>query len=592
MEREKARKGNLFFRMTAPGLLLLLPLFAYPLVWCKLFTPDIPFWGDAQAVTLKVLGVCAAGALLLIPERMKKLWDIPRLRLLTVFAFAGLCVACMQHFLYGGLPEFICTAGFFFLMPLAGVVYAPELKRLFPLLALLLILPVAVVTVRSSLLTGWLGNWNWNFSLIAVISSVIFFFIPGWSVRKAFLFSVLLPVLLLTGISFFYRDLIPRGTFAGIIGATVCVLLFRNIRPARRWAFALWAGVLTIVLFVGSTGAVMENIRDSRFQLWRGSWDCILAHFPLGAGFDRFESVINPFLPEIYYFTPFAAPRHPHPHNELLSYAASYGLVGVIFFVLLLLLVLQGMRFRDRWGLWLTWSVLLLAIHGLFDVHLSIPLTGTWFLLGAGVVAGSGASHPSAAAPSLTVKGLKTAGILLLCISAGMSLVSWQANSSLRKARLMLMQKKPHEAREHLRKSLRYTSNPAALYLAGAVELFNFRDPDGAIHYLSQLKSRLGLPHHYHSNALLARACAVKGDYAASIDYFDRELVNYPFSALASGLKLSVLRQAGADSKSIIEENIRFAALMKMRGLKPEDFSKLLRNQELDDAPLKSRDEN
>ena len=65
----------------------------------------------------------------------------------------------------------------------------------------------------------------------------------------------------------------------------------------------------------------------------------------------------------------------------------------------------------------------------------------------------------------------------------------------------------------------------------------------------------------------------------------------YPFSALASGLRLSVLRQAKADEKAIAEENIRFAALMKMRGLKVEEFSKLLRNQELDDAPLKTRDD-
>jgi hypothetical protein len=95
----------------------------------------------------------------------------------------------------------------------------------------------------------------------------------------------------------------------------------------------------------------------------------------------------------------------------------------------------------------------------------------------------------------------------------------------------------------------------------------------------------------YHSNALLARAFAIKGEYAKAINYFDEELKFYPFSALASGLRLSVLRQANADDKAIAEENIRFSALMKMRGLKVEEFSKLLRNQELDDAPLKTRDD-
>ena len=103
--------------------------------------------------------------------------------------------------------------------------------------------------------------------------------------------------------------------------------------------------------------------------------------------------------------------------------------------------------------------------------------------------------------------------------------------------------------------------------------------------------TRPGEYHHcvYHSNALLGRAFAIKGDLNKSLYYFDEELKYYPYSAVASWLKLSVLRQAGADSQSIADENSRFEKLMKMRDMAPADISKLIRNQELDDAPLKNR---
>ena len=158
----------------------------------------------------------------------------------------------------------------------------------------------------------------------------------------------------------------------------------------------------------------------------------------------------------------------------------------------------------------------------------------------------------------------------------------------LRQARLLLMEKRTPEARKYLAKSLARHVTPAALYTAGAVELFDFRNADGAIDLLERIPRETGLPLVYHSNALLARAYAVRGDFAKSLKYFDEDLTNYPFSAVASGLRLSVLRQMGADSQSLARENARFAALMKLRGLEVRDFPRLLRSQELDDNPLKN----
>ncbi|MBQ9503327.1 MAG: O-antigen ligase family protein [Lentisphaeria bacterium] len=584
-----SKTKNFSFAACAAVFLLVLPLFSYPLVWKKLLTGAVPMWGEVQLVSLQVLGLCAPAVVLFFPERLGRIWAVVRLRFLLIFAVAGVCVSGLQQLLYGGPPELLCTAGFYFFLPLAGAVFSNELKRFFPLFAAALFPPVLAVTCRSADFSGWAGNWNWNFSLLAVTLSGCFFLVPSWSVRRAGLAALTVITLALTVFSLAYPEIAPRGTFAGIIGATVIILVFRNIMPARRWAFALWAAALTLVLFIGSAGKMFNSIRDSRFQLWRGSFDFLLANFPLGTGPDRFESMVLPYLPEVYYFTPFAAARHPHPHNELFNYAAGYGLAGAVFFIMLLLCVLRGIRFRDRVGLWLGWTVLLLAIHGQFDVLLSVPLTGCWFLLGAGAVAAGGVSRaPRSFGLSPAKIPLFLAGTAGLAAAAVMAAGLCLSTGHLRRARLLLMEKRSAEARKYLEKSLKCHVTPAALYTAGAVELFDFRNPDGAIALLERIPRETGLPLVYHSNALLARAYAVKGDLARSVKYFDAELANYPFSAIASGLRLSVLRRMASDSRSIAGENARFAALMKMRGLDIGDFPLLLRNQELDDSPLKN----
>jgi tetratricopeptide (TPR) repeat protein len=183
------------------------------------------------------------------------------------------------------------------------------------------------------------------------------------------------------------------------------------------------------------------------------------------------------------------------------------------------------------------------------------------------------------------------AAVICLLLAVSQIYFSWMSSRHLRLARLELMKKNPAAAKENLHTSLNYQLLPPALYTAGAMELFNFRNPDEAVRLLEQIDSKLGLPGVYHSNALLGRAYALKQDFVRSIEYFDRELHYYPMSALASGLKLMVLRQSQSDSKTIFEENQRFLRLMQLRNLKPDAFSTLLRNQELDDRPLKPQKE-
>lgn len=579
-------KSQKISRWAFPLLLLFAPLLSYPLVWKKLFFSRLPLWGDVQLFTPAVLGLLAGAAVCFKAEKLASIWKINRLRWLLIFAAAGIITAVIQQLIYGGTAVFLCSALFFFLVPLAGMLYSGELKRLFPLLGQILFLPVLAVTVCSQDFSGWMGNWNWNFTLLAMTGTSIFLLFPHLSLQRTVMCSMAAVILELVIFTAVKPELLPRGTFAGITGAVIILLCFRNISPYRRWAFALWAVIITLVLFTGSAGSIIEQTPDSRIQLWRGSLDFTLAHLPFGAGPDRFESMINPYLPEIYYFTPFAAARHTHPHNEFLNFAAGYGVAGVVFSALLVFAFIRGIRFSNRPGLWLSWCVLLLGIHGQFDVLLSLPLTGSWFLLGAGVVAANGTAKY---AEILRTPLPRAAGWLFLVFAVLLAFATLHSSFNLREARLALSRKDPSTAAIRLKQSLRYRTTGENLYTAGAVELFDFRNPDNAIRHLEKIRIIHGLPAVYHSNALLGRAFAIKGDLNKSLYYFDEELKYYPYSAVASWLKLSVLRQAGADSQSIADENSRFEKLMKMRDMAPADISKLIRNQELDDAPLKNR---
>ena len=115
-----------------PALLLVLPLFSYPLLWKKLFSANQPLWGEVLAVSPSVMGFAAFGAICLAPQaRFRRLWETPRLRIFLLFAGAGIFAAALQQVLYGGPFHYIGTAGFFFLLPVAGILYSGAFKRLF-----------------------------------------------------------------------------------------------------------------------------------------------------------------------------------------------------------------------------------------------------------------------------------------------------------------------------------------------------------------------------------------------------------------------------------------------------------------------------
>ena len=57
-------------RYLAAAILLLAPLFAYPLVWQKLSSNFVPLWGDVSCLSLGEIAILATAFIILFPERI------------------------------------------------------------------------------------------------------------------------------------------------------------------------------------------------------------------------------------------------------------------------------------------------------------------------------------------------------------------------------------------------------------------------------------------------------------------------------------------------------------------------------------------
>ena len=83
---------------------------------------------------------------------------------------------------------------------------------------------------------------------------------------------------------------------------------------------------------------------DSRFQLWKGAENLMTSvGWATGYGMGQFGNRVAPLIPELYFFTPFAASWHPHPHNELLHLLTAYGAAGGGFLLALIYAALASL---------------------------------------------------------------------------------------------------------------------------------------------------------------------------------------------------------------------------------------------------------
>lgn len=581
------------------AILIFAPLLSFPLAIGKLWRGSVPLFSEVSGVDFAVLALLASGAIAAVLPVLARTMERERMvRIFTAGCGLGCVIVLVQQVRYGLNSVSLLTGAGCFLVPVAGFLFAKELRRLLPVFLLTLFTVSAAVTLREwslgTFAVGLAGNWNWNWTLLVVSAPALVFFLPVSRWRLPL--GAILAFAVAAGQFLFCGDYASRGTLMSCLAAAVWIALagYFHRRPKLRTPFAVAA--ILLILAAGSvayygvrSGYFAERLPgENRLMLWQGTTALGEAHWLLGVGPNRFEGEVAPFLPESYYDSDYASDRHPHPHNELLFYWCVFGVAGIVWWLLIIWAGVRGAvrrRRGDELVLLVIWAWSVLFLHGQVDVLLQTPLAGGLFLLLTGILLGVGVPcvrpAPAGRFRYGAALGLSVIAVLLffLNLSGG-----WHCRSG----KLALLDGEPETAREELKRSIRIRPTAENLYTLAAVELFDFRNPGGAAEALRRVRDDLRLSSYSHSAGRMARALAAGGKPAEALPFFEEEQKNFPRSAVNLILWQSVLRQLGREE----EASGLLAAwqeLLKRKGVRPEEFHHLMRNQMLDDSPLELR---
>ncbi|HLV99367.1 MAG TPA: O-antigen ligase family protein [Ktedonobacterales bacterium] len=452
---------TLFFFWPHPPASLLLLALAAGLAWVRLEVAvallplTFPFYLDLQPVTpsgsvafsLAEMGVLTCLALALVRQVF-----VRRDRQAT---------RTWLHLLWKDARQFLLPAGLFLLGASLAVLVSPnqhESLRAYreeviePLLYFLLIsrylqtradLARAVgAFVLSALLAACMGiiQGVLHLSSDLLITNVTTFRVDGpygSPNNLAFLVSRTLPILLALALLGWrrvpsaWRDplrwccllaLVPlawalywtgsRGAEAALLALLCIFFVYKVRRPLALLALA-GAGVLALALFwsrlLQLLSAAGHGLISERLLLWTAALLIIRDHLFLGTGLDSFNTLYKPTAPHSYALQalggqPFPAAYNPHlshPHDVLLDFWVSTGVLGVVALCWLLwtfgkclarsyrlcALIPQGGILR-RLLLGIAGSMLVGLLHGLVDNFYFVPDLAMlfWFLLGMALV--------------------------------------------------------------------------------------------------------------------------------------------------------------------------------------------------------------
>lgn len=575
-------KKHLTLRQMIAYFLLLLPLFAYPLVWMRPVLGKVPFWGDAPLINGCVTGFLALAVILLYPERVKKLMKKSPSRYWMISLAAAGILAVINHLLFPGTIYLLLGALQILLLPLAGAALSPELRRAaLPCGAVTCFILLIFTAAGDRYLTGFTGNWNWNLTMIcATIPAATAWLVPR---KHPFIISAVIVTVILGCVTIFLPEITPKGTIAAVILATLIAPAIRKINRERR--FTALIGVMLAVgfLFFSTVNSpISKQVNDSRFQLWKSSVNLAKNNLFTGCGSGRFESAIRTHMTKEYFFTQFAATRHPHPHNELLLYTSEFGIAGAAIIILFCASALKNASHRrDRSSRWLAWLFILLILHGQVDVLLSTPLAGCWFLLAGGALAarGTGQSEVKKSLLRKVFSAASAAAAVFIAVNLFLS------GYYLREGKLLILEQRTLEALDKLTKSTKRYPNPETRYITASTALFNLKMPQIAVQELVKLEREF-CGGYLHSYGLTARSLTALGRFPEAKEYFELELKAYPYSALYAGFEHAMLNLARDSHYDIAMSRARLERNLALRGLslKSENLGQL--DHDFDDRPL------
>ena len=330
------------------------------LLVCPGMLLGMSFWSFRFFETGTIVLV-TVGTALLFPQRVLEVRDhLPRG---LILAGGTLLAIGLWHGIRHAGQYNAAETGELFLtacVPFCVCVFAREIKRLLPwYLTLFWLLDVVLGFIQyygqGWLLFGLPQNYNWNAAFLAVTAPFAILTAwkwksSGWK-RKEDSFWRIGTLLLVAGVTLWQISLTSsRGTVLGILTAGVLWgFLKLGPRGRQRILFSVLtltiAGALWFAFIVPHDRISEELSRDERVYLFHTTLGMIAERPKIGFGAPSFEQEYLRFRTPEFYSMRHSAPRIDHPHNHLLYIAASFGILGLLCW---LYLVLEPMFFAAK----------------------------------------------------------------------------------------------------------------------------------------------------------------------------------------------------------------------------------------------------
>lgn len=570
-----------YWRYVPAVLLLVLPVLNLPLAFLRLTGEKVPLFGTVTAAGCAETGTVALAVVILFHRQA--FFELARQRLLQIWCGAGTLLfiaALYKQMVYRDVWSNVETALMYTLLPLAAAVLKKELLRLIPGFSFFILLLSAASGLLSEQFTGFTGNWNWTQAmLIAAIPGAVVF----CRLRKELYWSIGIAAAVMILFALLAPELISRAVLLATAAGTVLLLTGRFIPEQFKNKTALFAtAAVTVAL---AAFIVICDQPDSRVQLWKGSF-ALFAEYPLSGigGIYRFPEFIAPFLPEKYFFSPFAASLHTHPHNEFLSMACSYGIWGIIYLGIILWMLLgSAMQKPDREKLPALWWGIIIFICGQFDLTASIPPGAVMLLICTEISTGDESAFPAETVP---IWQCRFAACMLMLYVAGNMVSMCRATWQLRAGQLAMLKGDLPKAIQHYEKSIAIRPTRHALYELAEIELGKRNSPQRTFGLLYRLEEELGSSNYLHTNRLKAVSLVQLRQAQKAENFLKTEITHYPYSIINARLHWLLLQILRRPQQEIAAAQQHFLNLCALRKISPVDAVKITPPQ--DDSALEA----
>lgn len=169
-----------------------------------------------------------------------------------------------------------------------------------------------------------------------------------------------------------------RGAYIGVFFGLafvicICFLLHKRISVKNAVVIVLMLFVLLCTAFYGYHNNFKRGYDRERLLLWQSSYNMWNDHKVVGVGFSNWQKEYRE-----HYISPEAKePDLPMPHNVVVQFFATTGLIGGIGYLVFVLgetgfLIKRMQRFPDELNYpMMLWAFSLITIHGMVDAGIT-----------------------------------------------------------------------------------------------------------------------------------------------------------------------------------------------------------------------------